>query len=91
VIIGQQGGSRAELDLGVLQGKRASIHATTLRARPLAEKAAIVSAVRENVWPLVSAGKLVPIIDRTLPMPSAAESHRVLEAGSHVGKVLLVR
>lgn len=91
VIIGRQGGSRAELDLGVLQGKRASIHATTLRARPLAEKAAIVSAVRENVWPLVSAGKLVPIIDRTLPMPSAAESHRVLEAGSHVGKVLLVR
>jgi putative PIG3 family NAD(P)H quinone oxidoreductase len=91
VIIGQQGGSRAELDLGVLQGKRASIHATTLRARPLAEKVAIVSAVRENVWPLVSAGKLVPIIDRTLPMPSAAEAHRVLEAGIHTGKVLLVR
>jgi putative PIG3 family NAD(P)H quinone oxidoreductase len=91
VIIGRQGGSRAELDLGVLQGKRASIHATTLRARPLAEKAAIVSAVRENVWPLVSAGKLAPVIDRTLPMPSAAEAHRVLEAGIHTGKVLLVR
>jgi putative PIG3 family NAD(P)H quinone oxidoreductase len=91
VIIGQQGGSRAELDLGVLQGKRASIHATTLRARPPAEKAAIVSAVRENVWPLVSAGKLVPVIDRTLPMPSAAEAHGVLEAGINIGKVLLVR
>lgn len=91
VIIGRQGGSRAELDLGVLQGKRASIHATTLRARPLAEKVAIVSAVRENVWPLVSAGKLVPVIDRTVAMPSAAEAHRVLEEGVHTGKVLLVR
>ncbi len=91
VIIGRQGGNRAELDLGVLQGKRASIHATTLRARPVGEKAAIVSAVRENVWPLVSAGKLVPVIDQTLPMSSAAAAHRVLEAGDHIGKVLLVR
>jgi len=91
VIIGRQGGNRAELDLGVLQGKQASIHATTLRARPVGEKAAIVSAVRENVWPLVSAGKLVPVIDQTLPMSSAAAAHRVLEAGDQTGKVLLVR
>jgi NADPH:quinone reductase-like Zn-dependent oxidoreductase len=91
VIIGRQGGSRAELDLGVLQVKRASIHATTLRSRPVAEKAAIVAAVRENVWPLVSAKKVVPVIDRILPMPSAAEAHRVLEAGLNTGKVLLVR
>jgi putative PIG3 family NAD(P)H quinone oxidoreductase len=91
VIIGRQGGNRAELDLGVLQGKQASIHATTLRARPVGEKAAIVSAVRENVWPLVSAGKLVPVIDQTLPMSSAAAAHRVLEAGNQTGKVLLVR
>jgi len=91
VIIGRQGGNRAELDLGVLQGKQASIHATTLRARPVVQKAAIVSAVRENVWPLVSAGKLVPVIDQTLPMSSAAAAHRVLEAGDQTGKVLLVR
>ena len=91
VIIGRQGGNRAELDLGVLQGKQASIHATTLRARPVMEKAAIVSAVRENVWPLVGAGKLVPVIDQTLPMSSAAAAHRVLEAGDQTGKVLLVR
>jgi putative PIG3 family NAD(P)H quinone oxidoreductase len=91
VIIGRQGGSRAELDLGVLQVKRASIHATTLRARPVAEKAAIVAAVRENVWPLVSAKKVIPVIDRILPMSSAAEAHRVLEAGVNTGKVLLVR
>jgi NADPH:quinone reductase-like Zn-dependent oxidoreductase len=91
VIIGRQGGSRAELDLGLLQGKRASTHATTLRARPPAEKAAIVSAVRDNVWPFVSAKKVVPVIDRLLPMSSAAEAHRVLEAGVNTGKVLLVR
>jgi len=91
VIIGRQGGSRAELDLGVLQGRQAAIHATTLRARTAAEKAAIVSAVREFVWPLVSAGSLVPVIDRALPMSRAAEGHRVLEAGEQTGKVLLVR
>jgi putative PIG3 family NAD(P)H quinone oxidoreductase len=91
VIIGQQGGSRAELDLGMLMAKRASIHATTLRHRPLGEKAAIVSAVHENVWPLVSAGKVAPVIDRKIPMPNAAEAHRILEDGDHIGKVLLVR
>ena len=91
VIIGQQGGSRAELDLGMLMAKRASIHATTLRHRPPGQKAAIVSAVHENVWPLVSAGKVVPVIDRKIPMPNAAEAHRILEDGDHIGKVLLVR
>jgi putative PIG3 family NAD(P)H quinone oxidoreductase len=91
VIIGRQGGNRAELDLGVLQGKRASIHATTLRNRTLGEKAAVVSAVHENVWPLVSAGKVVPVIDRKIPMPNAGEAHRILEDGDHIGKVLLVR
>ena len=75
----------------MLQSRQASIHATTLRNRPPGEKAAIVSAVRENVWPLVSAGTLVPVIDRTVPMPGAAEAHRILEAGDHIGKVLLVR
>ena len=50
-----------------------------------------MSAVRENVWPLVSAGTLVPVIDRTVPMPSAAEAHRILEGGDQIGKVLLVR
>jgi putative PIG3 family NAD(P)H quinone oxidoreductase len=91
VIIGMQGGGRAELDLGALMPKRGSIHATTLRARPAAEKAAIVSAVQENVWPLVSAKKVVPVIGRMLPMPEAAEAHRILEAGLNTGKVLLVR
>ena len=58
MVIGLQGGARAELDLRALQLKRASVHATTLRSRPLAEKAAIVAEVREHVWPLVEAGKV---------------------------------
>jgi len=91
VIIGRQGGNRAELDLGLLQSKRASIHATTLRNRPVPEKSAIVAAVSDQVWPLVSAGTLVPIINETVPMAQAADAHRILEAGGHTGKVLLVR
>ncbi|MFB7936852.1 NAD(P)H-quinone oxidoreductase [Streptomyces sp. NPDC056049] len=90
VVIGLQGGVKGELNLGALLAKRAAVMATTLRARPLQEKAAIVAAVREHVWPLVEAGTVRPVVDRTLPMPEAAEAHRVLESGAHVGKVLLL-
>jgi putative PIG3 family NAD(P)H quinone oxidoreductase len=91
VIIGRQGGNRAELDLGVLQTKQASIHATTLRNRPVAEKSAIMAAVGDVVWPLVSDGTVTPVIEDTVPMAQAADAHRILEAGGHTGKVLLVR
>ena len=90
VVIGLQGGAKAGLDLRALQLKRASVHATTLRSRPLAEKAAIVAGVLEHVWPLVEAGKVTPVIDRVLPMSDAAAAHRVIEAGVHIGKILLV-
>jgi putative PIG3 family NAD(P)H quinone oxidoreductase len=90
VVIGRQGGSRAELDLGVLQAKRASVYATTLRARPASEKAAVVAAVRDHVWPLIGAGKVVAVIDRELPMSQAAQAHRVMDAGEHIGKILLL-
>ena len=90
VIIGHQGGSRAQIDLGTLTAKRASIHATTLRARPANEKAAIVAAVRDNVWPLISAGQIAAVIDRELPMTQAAQAHRVMAASDHVGKILLL-
>ncbi|MBZ4320018.1 NAD(P)H-quinone oxidoreductase [Streptomyces huiliensis] len=88
-IIGLQGGRKAELDLGKLLTKRAAVMGTTLRARPLAEKAAIVAAVREHVWPLVSGGRVRPVVDRTMPLRDAAEAHRIVEGSSHVGKVLL--
>ncbi len=90
VIIGRQGGSRAEIDLGVLQAKRASVHATTLRARPADEKAAVVAAVHDRVWPLIDAGKVAAVIDRILPMSQAAQAHRALAASEHVGKIVLV-
>jgi putative PIG3 family NAD(P)H quinone oxidoreductase len=89
VIIGLQGGGKAEIDLGALLQKRAQLIATVLRARPVPEKAAIVAAVRERVWPLVESGAVRPVVDRVLPMSEAAEAHRVVEAGEHVGKVLL--
>ncbi|MEU4346901.1 NAD(P)H-quinone oxidoreductase [Streptomyces sp. NPDC023838] len=89
-VIGMQGGVKGELNLGALMAKRAAVTATTLRGRPAAEKAAIVAAVREHVWPLVPAGRVRPVVDRVLGMADAAEGHRVLEAGKHVGKVLLV-
>jgi len=89
-IIGLQGGARAQLDLGMLLIKRACVRATTLRARPAAEKSAIVAAVREHVWPLIEAGTVRAVIDRTIPMPEAARAHQALEDGSHIGKVVLV-
>ncbi|MFI5684477.1 NAD(P)H-quinone oxidoreductase [Streptomyces sp. NPDC051636] len=89
-VIGLQGGAKGELNLGALLAKRAAISATSLRARPLDEKATIVAAVREHVWPLLAAGHVRPVVDRELPMPEAAEAHRVVEASGHIGKVLLV-
>jgi putative PIG3 family NAD(P)H quinone oxidoreductase len=89
VVIGLQGGVRAELDLGALLAKRAAVLATSLRARPAEEKAAIVASVREHVWPLLADGRVRPVVDATFAMPDAAEAHRALEAGGHVGKLLL--
>jgi len=89
VVIGLQGGVKGELNLGALLAKRATVHATSLRARPVAEKAAIVAAVREHVWPLVAKGSVRPVVDRVLALADVAEAHRVVEASEHVGKVLL--
>jgi NADPH:quinone reductase-like Zn-dependent oxidoreductase len=89
-VIGMQGGTKAELDLGALMAKRGSITATTLRARPVQEKAKIVRGVRDQVWPLVDAGAIAPIIDTTLPMAEAAQAHRLMEASDHLGKILLL-
>ncbi|WP_262059293.1 NAD(P)H-quinone oxidoreductase [Streptomyces sp. STR69] len=89
-IIGLQGGIKAELNIAALLGKRAAISATSLRARPLGEKAAIVAAVREHVWPLIESGQVRPVVDRELPMSEAAAAHQVVEDSAHIGKVLLV-
>ncbi|HZB29119.1 MAG TPA: NAD(P)H-quinone oxidoreductase [Streptosporangiaceae bacterium] len=88
-VIGLQGGARGELDLGMLLAKRAEVHATSLRTRPLSEKAAIIAAVRENVWPLIESGVVRPIIDRQITMSDASQAHRIMEASRHFGKILL--
>jgi putative PIG3 family NAD(P)H quinone oxidoreductase len=91
--IGMQGGTKAELDLGTLMRKRASVAATTLRSRPATGpggKAEIVAAVRHDVWPDVERGVVRPIVDRRLPMSRAGEAHALIEASDHIGKVLLL-
>jgi NADPH:quinone reductase-like Zn-dependent oxidoreductase len=70
--------------------KRASLYATTLRARPPHQKAAVVQAVREHVWPLIDAGKVEAVVDGELPVSQAPQAHRVMAAGEHVGKILLL-
>jgi putative PIG3 family NAD(P)H quinone oxidoreductase len=89
VVIGMQGGTKAELNLGALMAKRAAVLATSLRARPETEKATIVASVREHVWPLVQNGDVRPVIDMTFPLDRAGDAHRRLDASEHVGKVLL--
>jgi putative PIG3 family NAD(P)H quinone oxidoreductase len=82
-------GANAEVNLGVLMRKRITIFASTLRSRPVAEKALIVADVRDQVWPLVAAGKVVPVIERMLPLTEAAQAHRLMDDATHVGKILL--
>ena len=89
VIIGMQGGTKGELDINALLRKRASVTATSLRARPLAEKAAICCGVVENVWPLVASGAIRPVVDRTMPLEDVATAHQLMEDGSHSGKIVL--
>ncbi|MFG1606598.1 NAD(P)H-quinone oxidoreductase [Actinoplanes sp. NPDC049265] len=90
VTIGMQGGTAAELDFLALAAKSGSISATGLRHRPRADKARIVAHVADEVWPLVAAGRVRPVIDRTLALALAADGHRAMEAGDHIGKILLV-
>ncbi|MEU3554462.1 NAD(P)H-quinone oxidoreductase [Streptomyces fragilis] len=89
-IIGMQGGIKGELNIAMLLNKRAAVSATSLRARPLSEKAAIVAAVREHVWPLVADGHVRPVVDRAVPLAEAGKGHQTLESSDHIGKVLLL-
>jgi len=89
VVIGLQGGTRAELDLGRLLGKRAAVVGTTLRSRPESEKAEIVRQVVEHVWPLLAQGVVRPVVDRVVAIEDAASAHRAMAAGETVGKVVL--
>jgi len=90
VIIALMGGARAEINLATLMRRRLIVTGTTLRARTIEEKGAVVDAVRARVWPLVESGRVRPVIHRRLPWSEAADAHRVMEASTHIGKLLLV-
>ena len=89
VIIGMQGGSKAELNIGKLLAKRGAVIATSLRSRPVEEKAAICASVVEHVWPLVSGGSVRTLVHTSFPLEQAAEAHRLMESGQHTGKIVL--
>jgi NADPH:quinone reductase-like Zn-dependent oxidoreductase len=89
VIIGMQGGISAELNLAALLGKRASVTATSLRARPAAEKSDIVRETVRNTTPMLESGALHPVVHATFDVTDVAEAHRVLESSEHIGKLVL--
>ncbi len=83
-------GSKVTLDLAHVMMRRQTITGSTLRPRPVADKAAIANRLREEVWPLIEAGKVRPVIDRIFPLAEAAAAHRLMESSRHIGKILLV-
>ncbi|MFI6811185.1 NAD(P)H-quinone oxidoreductase [Nonomuraea sp. NPDC050328] len=90
VIIGMQGGFEGKLNLVELVFKRKSVFGTTLRSRSGEQKAEIVAALREHVWPMIEAGAVRPIVDQILPLSQAAQAHQLMADSQHVGKILLV-
>lgn len=89
VIIGMQGGVKGELNIGKLLAKRGAVIATSLRSRPVEEKAAICSAVVEHVWPLVADGSVRVVVHETMPLAEASRAHELMESGDHTGKIVL--
>jgi putative PIG3 family NAD(P)H quinone oxidoreductase len=90
VQIGVQRGAKAELNLHTVMQRRLVITGSTLRPRTVAEKGTIARALRERVWPMIEAGKIRPVIHARLPLASAREAHRIMEAGDHIGKLVLL-
>jgi putative PIG3 family NAD(P)H quinone oxidoreductase len=90
VVIGFLGGTLAEqIDLQMLALKRAVITGSTLRSRSAAEKADIADDLRTHVWPVLAAGRCLPMIYKVFPLTQAAEAHRLMETGEHIGKIVL--
>jgi NADPH:quinone reductase len=89
VVISLIGGARTELNLNTVMSKRLTITGSTLRIRSVAQKAIVAEAVRRNVWPLLSSGRVRPVIHATFPLADASEAHRVMETSQHIGKIVL--
>jgi len=89
VVISLLGGSRAEINMGLILTKRLTLTGSTLRARTVAQKAEVADAVHKNIWPMLSAGRVRPVIHATFPLAEAAEAHRLMETSNHIGKIVL--
>ena len=89
VLIGLMGGSRSEIDLAKLMMKRLRVVGSTLRARPLEEKASIMAELSQYVWPKISQGDIVPIIQQVFPIQSASAAHELMASDVTIGKVVL--
>jgi NADPH:quinone reductase len=89
VVISLIGGTFTEINLSTLMRKCLTIRGSTLRSRSVAEKAMIADAVRRNVWPLIAAGRVRPVIHATFPLGQACEAHRLMETSQHIGKIML--
>lgn len=90
LLIALQGGSRAEVNLVPLLVKGLTVTGSTLRPRSIADKARIAAALREQVWPLLEAGRVAPVIHGTFPLAEAGAAHRLMEGSGHIGKLVLV-
>ena len=89
VMIAHQAGPKVELNFAQVMVKRLTITGSTLRPQSVEAKARIAAALRREVWPLLEAGRIAPVIDRTFPLEAAAEAHARMESSAHIGKIVL--
>ncbi|MFO1106594.1 MAG: NAD(P)H-quinone oxidoreductase [Amaricoccus sp.] len=89
VSIAQLGGATAEINLAQVMVRRLTLTGSTLRPQSVAAKAAIAADLAREVWPLLAAGRMAPVIDRTFPLEEAAAAHARLESSAHIGKLVL--
>ena len=89
VLIALLGGNKAELDLGAVLRRRLTVTGSTLRPRDVAFKSHIATNLRTHVWPLFATGAIKPVLYRTFPLAMAADAHRLMESGEHIGKIVL--
>ncbi|NWG93423.1 MAG: zinc-binding dehydrogenase, partial [Parvularculaceae bacterium] len=82
-------GAKAEINLFEVMRKRLRLSGSTMKARSLAEKARLAAAIEQRFWPYLASGAIRPVTDRVFPLQDAAAAHRLMEAGGHVGKILL--
>ena len=84
------GGTKVEADFGAIQRKHLTVTGSTLRSRSVAQKAQIVAALKDKVWPLWAQGKLRTCTYKTFPLAEASKAHALMESSQHIGKIILV-